>query len=85
MTMMYREAIQLQVEALRDIYNNVNALCDYAEGYEKKAFNSVQRLLPSLLGFLQELDDALTDDRANMRVDGVYSIIVTNFDYGKNS
>jgi len=75
--MTYREAIQLQIKALQEIYDNAGALRDAAAGYEKDVFNAVRRKLPDVWAFLQELDNAMQDERAMMQLKGNYELHIS--------
>ena len=74
--MTYRDAIQIQIKALQDIYDHAEALRDVATEDEKEAWNNVRRLLPSVWGPLQKVDNRLSDQRAAYQLKGNYSIQV---------
>lgn len=75
--MTYREAIQIQIKALQDIYDHAEALRDVATEDEKEAFNNIRRHLPSVWGPLQKIDNALSNIRAEYQLKGNYSLHVT--------
>jgi hypothetical protein len=75
--MTYREAIQIQIKALQDIYDNSEALRDVASEFEKEAWNNLRRHLPSLWRPLQVMDNALSDPAAAYKLKGDYSLKVT--------
>jgi hypothetical protein len=77
--MNYREAIQIQIKALQDIYDNAGGLRDVSfSSSETEAWNNVRRLLPSVWGPLQNVDDSLADQKANHQLKGDYSINVSS-------
>lgn len=74
--MNYREAIQIQIKVLQDVYDNAEALRDVATEEEKEAFNNLRRYLPALWQPLQKIDNSLSDKRAAYKLQGNYSVIV---------
>lgn len=76
--MTYREAIQIQIKALQDIYDNAEALRDVAsDEVEKAAWNNVRRLLPDVWGPLQKLDNNLSSSKAAYELKGDYELKIT--------
>lgn len=75
--MTYREAIQIQIKALQDIYDNAEGLRDIATEQDKEAFNNLRRYLPPLWQMLQKVDNNLSKADANYQCKGDYSIKVT--------
>jgi hypothetical protein len=75
--MTYREAIQIQIKALQDIYDHAEALRDVAFDNEKEHWNQVRRLLPEVWRPLQKIDNSLSGIDANYKLKGNYSINVT--------
>jgi hypothetical protein len=76
--MNYREAIQIQIAALQKVYDNAASLRDLASNdQEKEAWNNVRRSLPSVWSPLQNLDNSLTDEGAQYKLRGEYSINIT--------
>lgn len=72
--MTYREAIQIQIAALMQIYDNANGLRDYATGEEKEAWNNLRGALPGIWNKLQRLDNTMTDKRASEKLRGNYIV-----------
>jgi hypothetical protein len=76
--MTYREAIQLQIKALQEIYDNAGSLRDAAVSYEKEVFNNVRRRLPEVWSFLQELDNSLGAGQAAKELRGNYELHISS-------
>ena len=72
--MTFREAIQIQIEALQEVYDNANNLRDLADENEKELFNNVRRYLPAIWGEFQKIDNGLSLQAAAYVVNGDYSI-----------
>lgn len=72
--MNYREAIQIQIAALQQIYDNCGGLRDVAAGPEKDAFNALRGGLIPLWSKLQTLDNNLPDHRAEYKLKGNYIV-----------
>jgi hypothetical protein len=72
--MTFREAIQIQIKALQDIYDNAEGLRDIGGGDE---MNHLRRELPKLWGPLQKLDNRLSDAMAQYPLNGNYIVNVT--------
>jgi hypothetical protein len=73
--MTYREAIQIQIDALQSIYDNCEGLRDIAFTMkEKEAFNTLRRTLPTLWDVLQKVDNNLQPSEAAYQCKGNYSI-----------
>jgi hypothetical protein len=78
--MTYREAIQIQIKALQEIYDNAGALRDVATGLDKEAYNFVRTYLPSIWAKLQRVDNSLNDLEAKEKLNGNYSININSKD-----
>lgn len=75
--MTYREAIQIQIKALQEIYDNAGSLRDVAgDEREKEVYNNIRRMLPDLWNGLQRIDNALLNVAAAYKLKGDYSIKV---------
>jgi hypothetical protein len=73
--MTYRQAIQIQVAALQEIYDNCEGLRDAAAGEEEKeVWNLLRGGLPNLWRALKILDDVLIDGYANRPLRGIYNV-----------
>lgn len=55
--MTYQQAIQIQIRALQQVYDNIGALRDVATEEDKKHCNVVRGALPSVWNQLQKIDD----------------------------
>lgn len=76
--MTYREAIQIQIKALQEVYDNAEGLRDLAGSEsEKFAFNNLRKHLPALWAPLQTLDNNLTRQEADHKCLGTYRVQVT--------
>lgn len=75
--MTYREAIQIQIAALKQLYDHAEALRDVADEDEKEAFNNMRRLLPEVWRPLQKVDNKLSAVAASYRLYGNYSINIS--------
>lgn len=76
--MTYRDAIQLQIKALQEIYDNAGSLRDVAgNDYEKEAFNSLRRSLPLVWNVLQKVDNRMPDSTARQILKGDYQLKIT--------
>jgi hypothetical protein len=75
--MTYRDAIQIQIAALQQIYDHAEGLRDVANEDEKDAWNNVRRLLPEVWRPLQKMDNKLSDSEASYKLKGDYSINIT--------
>jgi len=64
--MTYRERIQGLLRKINEVYDEAEALRDYADLDEKYAWNGLRGSLHEPAGFLQKLDRQLSDDRAQM-------------------
>jgi hypothetical protein len=73
--MNYREAIQLQIAALQELYDNAEGLRDAATDDEKEVWNNVRRLLPDVWRPLQRLDNSLSSSRAEYKLRGLYYVL----------
>lgn len=62
--MTYRQAIQIQIKALQDIYDNAEGLRDLAADEAKDAFNLLRRRLPELWAQLKKVDNGLAKEDA---------------------
>lgn len=79
--MTFREAIQIQIKALQDLYDNAEGLRDCVEeGPQKEAFNNARRLLPGIWGQYQKLDNSMSEGLAGYDLRGDYSIKITKED-----
>lgn len=75
--MTYREAIQIQIKTMQEIYDNAEGLRDVAISQtEKEAYNNIRRHMPDLWKALQKVDNNLTDKQASYSLTGDYSILV---------
>lgn len=75
--MTFREAIQIQIKALQDVYDNAEALRDCVEEVKQKdAFNIMRGRLPNLWTLYQELDNSMDQSLADYELKGDYSIKV---------
>lgn len=72
--MTYREAIQIQIRALQQVYDNAEGLRDAALDSEKKTWNFLRKQLPSVWGKLQKLDNSMTDQRGAEPLEGNYIV-----------
>lgn len=70
--MTYRENIQQQIAILQQVYDTAGGLRDHATLEEKQAWDNVRRLLPAVWGPLQNMDNRMSDARAQWEV-GDYS------------
>lgn len=75
--MTYRDALQIQIKALQDVYDNLANLRDRGTREEKAQFNYVRFNLPSMWEPLQRVDNALSDAAAAQEMRGDYSVNVT--------
>lgn len=76
--MTFRQALQIQIKALQEIYDNAEGLRDLATGEDEKyAFNNLRRHLPNLWGPLQKLDNSLTRAGADYKCMSTYRVEVT--------
>ena len=75
--MTYREALQIQIKALQDIYDNAEGLRDCATSEGKEAFNYLRRNLPKMWELLQKEDNTMHETFAFYQCKGDYSITVT--------
>jgi hypothetical protein len=75
--MTYREAIQIQIKALQQLYDNAENLRDVATDEEKECFNALRRNLPALWSLLQGIDNRMPDSHAAYELKGDYSIKIT--------
>lgn len=76
--MTYRDAIQIQIKALQEIYDNAGHLRDVASyEAEKEVYNNIRRQLPALWGGLQKIDNNLSVVAARYEVKGDYSIKIS--------
>ena len=73
--MNYREAIQIQIAALQNIYDNCEGLRDAASEDEKTAWNTTRFMLQKTWPVLQKLDNTMTDNRAQLQLKGIYNVI----------
>lgn len=78
--MTYREAIQIQIKALQELYDNANGLRDVATNDQKEVFNKMRSQLPDFWGRLQKIDNSLSDADASYQLKGNYSIVITEKD-----
>jgi hypothetical protein len=73
--MTYRNAIQIQIKALQEVYDNAEGLRDIAKiEIEKEAFNGLRRWLPKLWGELQKIDNKLSNQDAAYNCKGNYVV-----------
>lgn len=76
--MTYREAIQIQIKGLMDLYDNAGGLRDVASTQqEKEAYNAIRGSLPKLWSNLQNIDNKLSAKEAAYVLQGNYSLKVT--------
>lgn len=73
--MTYREAIQIQIQALQQVYDNAECLRDAATDEEKEVWNFLRRQLPDVWGRLQKLDNRLAGRRAGYELRGRYPVV----------
>ena len=66
--MTYREWIQTEIEEMEKRYDMAGYLRDFATGREKDAWNEVRGLTRSSSSALRNLDNSLSDARAEMEV-----------------
>jgi hypothetical protein len=77
----YREAIQIQIRAMMEIYDNAGGLRDVAsDEIEKDVYNTIRRDMPKLWAGLQQLDNRLSKTAAAYELKGNYSVKVTKED-----
>lgn len=77
--MTFRTAIQLQIKALQEIYDNAEALRDVVgDQQDKAAFNYTRRNLPEVWHVLQQLDNRMNEGLASYELKGDYSIHATD-------
>ena len=74
--MTYRTAIQAQIIALQQIYDNCGGLRDAATSEEKDAWNKMRSGLLQLWPQLESLDNSLTKERASTLLTGNYTVSV---------
>lgn len=72
--MTYRTAVQIQIKALQEIYDNMGYLRDKATMEDKEGFDYVRRHLPAVWGALQKVDNETTIPDHKLK--GDYSIKV---------
>ena len=72
--MTFREAIQIQIKALQEIYDNAEGLRDVAANEE---MNLLRSQLPTLWSALQRFDNKMGDQLAGYLLKGNYSVNVT--------
>lgn len=73
--MTYREAVQIQIQALQVIYDNAEGLRDAATEKEKDAWNLLRKNLRPLWGALQKVDNEMSDSRAAYQLKGNYKVV----------
>ena len=79
--MTFRQALQIQIKALQEIYDNAEGLRDLADDEnEKFAFNNLRKHLPGLWGPLQNLDNRLSREAADYKCLSTYRVEVTEKD-----
>lgn len=71
--MTFRTALQIQIKALQDIYDNAEGLRDIA-GVDE--MNFLRSYLPQLWEPLRDLDNRMTNQLAAFELKGNYSVIV---------
>jgi len=72
--MTYREAIQIQIRALQQVYDNCEGLRDAATDKEKEVWNFLRGNLSKLWSPLQKLDNGLSNERAEYKLHGIYNV-----------
>jgi hypothetical protein len=64
----YRQEIQDMIREIAVINKSAEWLRDSADQKEKNVFNATRQALFNAEGYLRELDDSLSPDRANMEL-----------------
>ncbi len=72
--MTYREAIQAQLAALNQIYDNCEGLRDEATEQEKDYWNRMRREIINIRPVMQRLDNSLSKGRAETNIVGSYHV-----------
>jgi hypothetical protein len=70
--MTYREAVQAQIAAIDELYENAGALRDFALSSEKNAWNQARTSLRDLASALRSMDDAMPNAQAQQPLKGNY-------------